>query len=486
MSEEWSRIGIINIIGGRNRANAAQDTIYWMRFGGRDQSRPYRRKNAMNDDRSERRMYRRSPGRQYGYDYDPLRSTPPTGNGSTPSGRLSGTSAPRSEPLTGKDTGNMGTRQTTGPLSPRPDPRRTRQLLRQQIIATKSKTDTSEDTGPIDPDISTDLELEEEEQIAHVRPRETTRSFSRRPAYPVQPRRPIPIEEDEGEPPIPFGDKLDLLDPDLLYDDEADPLANRVGRPDSARVPVVPRDNPPDTTARGRRRGISTSDDVAYEENVPRAKPKKKGFLSRRKLIVGAIVVGGGAVAAYELGPKIPQALQNAGSNIEHQLQDAFNRGVASGGDAVRKELINGLDTLEGVSLEGAIGAAQLTRTAYDVFISPIVTLASTIADDFLLALLNALITARKWLDQINADNATLLALTNILQSWADQAKNMPKKLQTITETDLDGAQAYLRALQVKIKEEQAKLNGQATPTPHVSATPKPSTTPGTTTTPTH
>ncbi len=111
------------------------------------------------------------------------------------------------------------------------------------------------------------------------------------------------------------------------------------------------------------------------------------------------------------------------------------------------------------------------------MFISPIVTLASTIADDFLLALLNALITARKWLTQINADNATLLALTNILQSWADQAKNMPKKLQTTTETDLDGAQAYLRALQAKIKEEQAKLNGQATPTP------KPSTTPGT---PTH
>lgn len=159
---------------------------------------------------------------------------------------------------------------------------------------------------------------------------------------------------------------------------------------------------------------------------------------------------------------------------------------MAAGGEAVRKEFINGLDTLEGVSLEGAIGAAKLTRTAYDVFVSPIVTLASTIADDFLLALLNALITARKWLAQINADNATLLALTNILQNWSDQAKNMPKKLQTITQTDLDGAQTYLHALQQKIAAEQAKLNGQATPTPHAPATPKSSTTPGSTTTPTH
>ena len=438
----------------------------------------------MNDDRSEKKIYRRSPGRQYGYEYDPLRSQPSTGNDSTPSGRLSGTSAPRSEPLTGKDTGIIGGRQTTGPLSPRPDPRRTRQLLRQQIIATKSKTGASEDTGQMDPDINIDMQPDEEEEITYAPP--LARTFSRRPAYPLRPRRPAHIEEDV-EPPLLFDDELDRLDPDLLYDDEADPLVNRIGRPDSMRLPVVPRDNLPDTTGRGSRRGISTSEDTDYEEEeAPAKQKKKKGFLSRRKLIIGAVVVGGGAVAAYELGPKIPQALQTAGTNIEHQLQDAFNRGVAAGGEAVRKELINGLDTLEGVSLEGAIGAAKLTRTAYDVFVSPIVTLASTIADDFLLALLNALIKARKWLAQINADNATLLALTNILQNWTDQVKNMPKKLQTITQTDLDGAQTYLHGLQKKIQEEQAKLNGQATPTPNVPVTPRPSTTPGSTTTPTH
>jgi hypothetical protein len=443
----------------------------------------------MNDDRLEKRIYRRSPGRQYGYDYDPLRSRSSTGNGSTPSGRLSGTSTPRSEPLTGKDTGSTAGRQTTGLLSSRPDPRRTRQLLRQQIIATKSKTGTSEDTGPIDPDLNIDIKPDEEEEISYTPPRETTRSFGRRPAYPIQPRRPSRIEEEEDEPPLPFDDELDLLDPDVLYEDEADPLDRRIGRPDSVRLPVIPRDNLPETTGRGSRRGISTTEETDYaeeEEEAPAKKKRKKGLLSRRKLIVGAVVVGGGAVAAYELVPKLPQALQSAGSNIEHQLQDAFNRGVAAGGEAVRKELINGLDTLEGVSLEGAIGAAKLTRTAYDVFVSPIVTLASTIADDFLLALLNALITARKWLAQINADNATLLALTNILQSWSDQVKNMPKKLQTITQTDLDGAQTYLHGLQKKIAEEQAKLNGQATPTPGASAPPKPSNTPGSPTTPTH
>ena len=443
----------------------------------------------MNDDRSEKRIYRRSPGRQYGYDYDPLRSRSTTGNGSAPSGRLSGTSAPRSEPLTGKDTGSISGRLTTGQLAPRPDPRRTRQLLRQQIIATKSRTGTSEDTGPIDPDLMIGEEPDEEEVISYTPPRETTRNFGRRPAYPVQPRRPARIEEEDDEPPLQFDDELDFLDPDVLYDDEADPLDHRVGRTNSTRLPTVPGDDLPETTARGSRRGISTTEEPDYEEEeeeAPAKTKKKKGLLSRRKLIVGAVVVGGGAVAAYELVPKIPHALETAGSNIEHQLAQAFQNGFAAGGEAVRKELINGLDTLEGVSLEGAIGAAKLTRTAYDVFVSPIITLASTIADDFLLALLNALITGRKWLATINADNATLLALTNILQNWVDQVKNMPKKLQTITQTDLDGAQTYLHGLQKKIAEEQAKLNGQATPTPSASTTPKSSTTPGTSTTPGH
>src|SRR2546429_2175242 len=66
----------------------------------------------------ERRSYRKSPGRQYGYDYDPLRSQ----SGSTAS--KSGTS-----------------------LVQRPDPRRTRQFLRQSIIA--SKRSTTEDSEPV-------------------------------------------------------------------------------------------------------------------------------------------------------------------------------------------------------------------------------------------------------------------------------------------------------------------------------------------------
>ena len=72
----------------------------------------------MSKDPLERRSYRKSPGRQYGYDYDPLQSE-------------SGSTASKPGIL----------------LVQRPDPRRTRQFLRQSIIA--SKRFTNEDTEPV-------------------------------------------------------------------------------------------------------------------------------------------------------------------------------------------------------------------------------------------------------------------------------------------------------------------------------------------------
>ena len=261
------------------------------------------------------------------------------------------------------------------------------------------------------------------------------------------------------------------MDPDLGYDDydEEDYLAPRLTYTETPR-----------TRSGGRRSSPLDYEEDEHEE-VPVRRKKKKKSMTRRKLLFATVVAGGAAIAGYELLPKVPHALEQAGTNIEHQLQDAFNKGMAAGEEAVRKEFINALDDMEGVSLDAAIGAARLTRVAYDVFVSPLVTLAATVADDFLSVTLAALIKARSWLLQINADNATLAALQTVLQSWVNQINTMPKKLQTITETDLDGAQAYLRALQRKIQEEQAKLNGQSTP-----STSAPKSTPSPTSTRTH
>ena len=381
-----------------------------------------------------KKSYRKSPGRHYGYDHHPLNEQ----------GHID-TSSPHE---TWDENENEPRASRAGSLAPRPDPRRTRQLLRQNILASKNRS-------------GEDQEDESGEAQAHIHVAE--RSYPRRaPArgyYNPQPYREFEdeqiaedwIEHGESEPAY--------MDPDLGYEEpEQDPLEQLMQAPAPAPARLTRRLPPK-----------SVEDELLHEELE-----QKRRKANRRKFLIGAVAVTGTAVAAYELVPRIPQAVSNGASNIEHQLQQAFQNGVASGTEAARKELINSLDTLEGFSLEGAINAAKLTRIAYDVFVSPLVTLAANVADDFLSVTLKALITGRKWLAQINEDSPTLAALQTVLQSWVDQASEMPKKVQSITDSDLDGAQAYLRALQRKIQAEQAQLNGQ-TPTTTPSA---PKTTP--------
>ncbi|HKF38651.1 MAG TPA: hypothetical protein VKB35_17275, partial [Ktedonobacteraceae bacterium] len=99
----------------------------------------------MIEDRPERKMYRKSPGRQYGYGYDPLHSQSLSRYGQH--GR-SDASVPSESWDSHDETNSRSNRRTSGLLAPRPNPRRTRQLLRQNIIASKSKS-ALDDTGQL-------------------------------------------------------------------------------------------------------------------------------------------------------------------------------------------------------------------------------------------------------------------------------------------------------------------------------------------------
>lgn len=439
-------------------------------------------------DNLERRTYRRSPGRQYEPEYDPLRgqsgnSTTGRLDASTTGGRWTGRGESPSQ------SGQSGHRSGTL-LAQRPDPRRTRQLMRQSILASKTHTSSPGEEQQYDDDVRDErgvhdahrrnAAIENEQRdfdgYADSTVFEPQRFGSRSNRLTRQPQRYIELEPEEEE--WNAVDDNGFVDPDLGYD-EPDPLEQRSLRPAIRRA----RNDIPVTTRRNEPEEYDEEYDEGYEdeeeERPERRKRKKKG-VTRRKLLVGLGVAAVGGVAAYELVPRIPQALNDVGTNIEHQLQDAYNKGIAAGGEAVRKELVNSLDTLEGVSLEGAIGAAKLTRVAYDVFVSPIVTLAATVAGDFLNITLRALITGRSWLAAIKQDSDTLAALQTVLETWVKQVNAMPKQLQSITDADLDGAQSYLRALQRKIQEEQAKLNAAqstATPTGTTPTTPKPTAT---------
>lgn len=402
----------------------------------------------MAKDRSERKTYHKSPGRQYGFDYDPLRGR----NGQNGQGQ--GEQTAQAEP----------SQRISTQFVQRPNLRRTRQLTRKSILASKGRSATevalpeeqlSEEELYESPTRHT-LDEEPEDPTYYSHRRQVRSGEIARPHLPSTRELMETGEEEvyEEELDDDFEDEWEGygdVDPDQGYE-ERDPLAARV-----ARVPAP------------RTRQLVEPDEYEddYEYEQPERPRRRKKKVTRRGLLLGlgAAAVGGAGIAAYETVPKIPGAVNSATTNIEHQLEDAFNKGLAQGADNARKALLTELENLEGFTVEGAINAAKLTRVAYDVFVAPIVKVGAVITGDFLKTMLNSVTTARGWLKNAYLDNGILQAVQTVLQSWVDQVSHMPQQLDAITNTDLDGAQSYLNALQAKIKSDKAKLNNNGTPT---------------------
>lgn len=467
----------------------------------------------MPKDHIERKTYRKSPGRQY--ENDPLRGR----SDKSQSGR--GATTEQSEqserwPTRGTTgtTGITGTRNTTASLAQRPDPRRTRQLLRQNIIASKTRQGEDEDyvesqdgeryiSSPLGERPSRSGQLSQP-RMPSTRELIDTEEFGRGEGrwrkMEVGPE--IDPGFDEDVPPhLQEGERLGVDYAEEPYEDEYPAYPEGVPVRSGALHPPQPSPYPQhDVPVRSSRRlppmrphpadepyedeyddYEEEYDDYGYEEEEeerPRRK-RRKGGLTRRGLLlgVGAAALIGTGVAAYEELPKLPQAVGATSAAVEKQIQDAFNKGVAQGAEAARKELVTALDNLEGFSLEGAITAARLTRVAYDVFVSPVIQFGATVATDFLSAMLKAFKTARMLLAGVYQDNTTLQAIQKVLESWVGQVSTMPKQLNAITEADLDGAQAYLRALQRKIEQEKQQIQNNGTPvasTPTAKPTTKP------------
>ena len=190
-------------------------------------------------DGTEKRLYRKSPGRQYGYDYDPLHSQSLTGNGQQ--GRSS--TSFQSDLLSARDgSGSSAGRQTSGLLGPRPDPRRTRQLVRKNIIASKSKSALVDDTGQLDPELRDRYVSSDEKQRMYEDQIDTSLypyPRSRSAHLPPAPRE-YYTELDAGYEEEPFVDeRLEYLDPDLGYDDfEEEEIRLRIDYP-TMKFPVA-------------------------------------------------------------------------------------------------------------------------------------------------------------------------------------------------------------------------------------------------------
>ncbi|TMC92346.1 MAG: hypothetical protein E6J11_19045 [Chloroflexi bacterium] len=187
----------------------------------------------MSKDHFERKAYRRSPGRQY--DYDPLNSQNRngSGSGSTQNRRGDASQAADRWPSNGE-----ASRRTSGPLAPRPNPRRTRQLLRQSIIASKYQSTPlpEEGVGQDYGELDDEQYANEDEQLDYQTPEESSddalytnryrvryegapQAGAYRPAQ-LPPSRQY-IETGEDEESDEWND-FDPVDPDIGYEDPLD------------------------------------------------------------------------------------------------------------------------------------------------------------------------------------------------------------------------------------------------------------------------
>lgn len=171
------------------------------------------------------------------------------------------------------------------------------------------------------------------------------------------------------------------------------------------------------------------------------------GKIARRALLAGVGV--GACVAGVELAPV---ALKKAGEFTQAQVQDAFSSGV----DAGRKAVLDELSQIEGLTIDGAIGAAELTRLAVKFIVLPLSRLISTVEGGALDVLYHALQSAQDNLAKANVHISQLDGIKQMVGEWRDNVTQLPTTLDKYANSDIDSAEAYLKALQKKIAQEKA------------------------------
>lgn len=158
-------------------------------------------------------------------------------------------------------------------------------------------------------------------------------------------------------------------------------------------------------------------------------RPSTNGtHLSRRALLAASAIglCGATAVAAPRAVPAVEQRLQDA----------ALDAGLGE------------LRQLEGVSLDAAIRAAEITHAAVNVIVLPLARFLATLGAGALGLLLSALDAARGALALLHLPTATLDAFRDVVASWQAGVGALPIALDAYLTADISSAETYLKALQ--------------------------------------
>lgn len=148
-------------------------------------------------------------------------------------------------------------------------------------------------------------------------------------------------------------------------------------------------------------------------------------LVRRRGLLTAAVVAAGACAAGAVAAPHVvPLAEQEA-----------------------RALALSELKQLEGVSLDAAIEAAEITRTAVRVIVLPVARLVAFLGGNALDLLLAALDGAHNALSYLHLSTESVDALHGVIASWQDGVTSLPIALAAYANADINSAEAYLRAL---------------------------------------
>ena len=167
----------------------------------------------------------------------------------------------------------------------------------------------------------------------------------------------------------------------------------------------------------------------AQAQTTRKPRTAQRGKLStRRKMLTAAVVVGAGAIAAPFAIPAIEREAQ--------VLEERF--------------LAQQVANLEGLTIDAAIGAAEITRSAVELIVIPLARVLATLDADALGGMINTLNTAHTLLADIHVNTTDIDALRQTLTIWQTNALQMPISLESYSNADITSGETYLKALKKK------------------------------------
>ena len=167
---------------------------------------------------------------------------------------------------------------------------------------------------------------------------------------------------------------------------------------------------------------------MAMTQNQPVPTQTQPGSPIRRRALLALAalgVCGAGAVAA----PHVVPAMDARISDAEHAL--------------LQREI----GQVEGVSLDAAIRAAELTRAAVQVIVLPLARLMSFIGVHALDGLVLELETAHNLAAAVHISTTGIDQLHDLVTSWQGNIGSLPIALDAYTTADILSAERYLKAL---------------------------------------